>query len=85
MGMDWMFQNDEEYVPDYSAHVRAAKATLHEQHVKDYRDYRLDQNLAAKGLVRVKSTVRNRSNIVVQPSFRHIPDLPILSSTIFKE
>jgi hypothetical protein len=71
---DW-WDPEELQAPDYSAHVRAAKATLHEQHVKDYRDYRLDQSLAAKGLVRVKPTVRDRSNIVVQPSFSHIPPL----------
>ncbi len=70
--MDWMFE-EQEYVPDYSAHVRAAHATRHDEHVKTYKDMRLDIALAKMGAVRVRPGLVRVDEIGIQPMTGPVP------------
>lgn len=65
--------------PQHNAHYWAAKATLHEAHVKELHDVLLDRKWAALGFRRVTNWGCSREDLKVQPSFKHIQNLPILT------
>ena len=72
MTMEWMFE-PEEYVPDYSAHVRAARATRHDEHVKIYKDILIDIALAKIGARRVRPSLMRADEVGIQPMSGPIP------------
>jgi hypothetical protein len=83
MTLEWMFE-PEEYVPDYSAHVRAAKATLHDKHVQTYSDHILDLMLARMGARRVRPGLVRVSDVGVQPLSGPVP-LALFQRAVFKD
>lgn len=75
---EW-WEDQEVQLPDYSAHVRAAKATLLDRHVYEYKDMKLDESCKKRGLIRVKPMMVSAKDLVVQPSFREIVPLSMSS------
>lgn len=75
--MRWFDQEEPEI--QYDAQYWAAKATLHEAHVKMLQDVLLDRKWAALGFQRVTNWSYPREDLKVQPSFVHIPKLPIFT------
>lgn len=72
MTMEWMFE-EPEYVPDYCAHVRAARATRHDAHVKIYKDILTDIALAKIGARRVRPSLMQADKVGIQPLSGPIP------------
>ena len=73
----WMFEPEKP--PEYNAHYWAAKATLHEAHVREREEVILDAKYKKMGFIRVRNWVCPPEDLKVQPSFVHIQNLPIFT------
>jgi hypothetical protein len=73
----WWYDQEEKEI-QYDAQYWAAKATLHQAHVRAYDDMRLDKKWEALGFRRVTNWGCPREELKVQPMFKPIPELPIL-------
>jgi hypothetical protein len=71
--------DEEEKLPEYDAQYWAAKATLHQAHVRAYQDMRSDKFWESLGFKRETNWGYPREELLVQPTFKLFPPLPILA------
>jgi hypothetical protein len=59
--------------PEHCAHVYAAKASLHDEHVRLHQEIRTDAAYERMGFRRVKMRPMRAEDIVVQPMMSPVP------------